>query len=266
MDNFTALAPVAKSLYFQLKEVYFILLPLFFITSIIITYFQSSFDFIDRVKRAFVATILLISFPEITNSILIITNTLADKIDDLSGIENIMKLAGDKINSYQSPSFKSLLVFGDLLIAALGYLSYLILYCARFIMVAIYHFSWSFLTILSPIILLFHIFSSKMTLNLFKSMIEIASWKIVWAILSVMLKALSWGKTTEIEGNYLTLIVMNFVISLCMIATPLVVRSIVGVGFTAFTSSLTPIVAMTMVSTKTKALKLAQFSRNFIRK
>ena len=77
------------------------------------------------------------------------------------------------------------------------------------------------------------------------------------------LKGLPWGKTLELEGNYLTLIVMNFVIALCMVGTPLVVRSLVSSGFTAFTSSLTPIVVMTMVSTQAKALKLARLGSSF---
>ena len=84
-------------------------------------------------------------------------------------------------------------------------------------MLAVYHFSWSFLTILSPMILLFHVFSSKMTINLFRSMAEIASWKVIRAILSLMLNALSWGDTLELEGNYLTLTIMNFVIALFML-------------------------------------------------
>ena len=266
MDNFNLLAPMTRELYFELKNLYFLLLPLFFLTSITITWFQGSGDFIDKVKRIFIGTILLIAFPEISQAILDITNGLADRIDDMSGIENIMKQAGLKMESYQKPSFKSLLAFGDMLIAVLSYLSYLILYCARFIMLAIYHFSWAFLTILSPIILLFHVFSSKMTVNLFKSMTEIASWKVVWSILSLILKTLPWGETMQTEGNYLTLIVMNFVIALCMAATPLVVRSLVGSGFTAFASTLTPLVGITIVSAKAKIMKMTEIGRSLVKK
>ena len=262
MDNFNLLAPMARDLYFELKNLYFLLLPLFFLTSITITWFQGSGDFIDKVKRIFIGTILLIAFPEISQAILEITNGLADRIDDMSGIENIMKQAGLKMESYQKPSFKSLLAFGDMLIAVLSYLSYLILYCARFIMVAIFHFSWAFLTILSPIILLFHVFNNKMTLNLFRGMVEIASWKVVWAILSLILKTLPWGKTIALEGNYLTLIVINFVIALSMMATPMVVRSLVGSGFTAFTSTLTPLVGVAMVSVKAKSMVLRNKLKN----
>ena len=266
MDNFNLLAPMARELYFELKHLYFLLLPLFFLTAITITWFQGSGDFIDKVKRIFIGTILLIAFPEISQAILDITNGLADRIDDMSGIENVMKQAGLKMETYQNPSFKSLLAFGDMLIAVLSYLSYLILYCTRFIMVAIYHFSWAFLTILSPIILLFHVFSNKMTVNLFRGMAEIASWKVVWSILSLILKTLPWGRTMALEGNYLTLIVINFVIALSMLATPLVVRSIVGSGFTAFTSSLTPLVGVTMVSVKAKAMRMTEIGKSLVKK
>lgn len=265
MGDFSTLSSVAQELYFELKYFYFMFLPLFLSAAIFITWLQGTGDFVDKVKRVFVATLLLIAFPEITNTILVVTNGLANHIDDMSGIENIMKIAGDKFEKYEDTSFKSLLIFGDLLLATLSYFSYLILYCARFIMLAIYHFSWAFLTILAPIILLFHVFSSKMTINLFKNMTEIASWKIVWAILSFILKALPWGDTMALGGNYLTLFVMNFVIALCMVATPLVVRSFVGAGFTAFASSLTPLVAMSMVSIKAKAMSIGQKSSNLIK-
>ena len=70
---------------------------LVFIVSLIITWFQGAGDFLDRVKRVFIRTLLLISFPEITQAILDITNGLADKIDDMSGIENVMKNASFKM-------------------------------------------------------------------------------------------------------------------------------------------------------------------------
>ncbi len=48
----------------------FFLLPLFFLTSIIITWFKGTGNFIEKVKRVFIGTILLIAFPEITEAVL----------------------------------------------------------------------------------------------------------------------------------------------------------------------------------------------------
>lgn len=95
-----------------------------------------------------------------------------------------------------------------------------------------FHFFWLFFIATAPLLLLFNIFegTSKITGNLFRGMIEVASWKIVWAILGVMLASLSFGDMYKVEGSYVTVIVMNFVISIAMIATPILVRSIVSSG------------------------------------
>ena len=133
-------------------------------------------------------------------------------------------------------------------------------------MLAVYHFSWSFLVILSPLILLFHVFSSQMTVSLFKSLVEIASWKIVWVILSVILNSLPFSEAEAIEGQYITLIIMNFVIALCMLGTPFVVKSLIGSGFSSFAGSLNTLTGATMVSAYSKGSKLIKRGKKFIQK
>ena len=116
-------------------------------------------------------------------------------------------------------------------------------------------FFWIFYMITAPLLLLFNMFAgtSRITTNLFRGMIEVASWKIVWAILSAMLTALSFGNAYQAEGNYLTLIVMNFVISLAMLATPIMVKSIVGHGVQSMASTLGPATAVAMVAAPARA-------------
>jgi hypothetical protein len=72
--------------------------------------------------------------------------------------------------------------------------------------------------------------TSVITKNLFKGMMEVASWKICWSLLGAMLTSLSFGDAYKAEGNYLTLMVMNFVIASAMLMTPLIVKSLVGAG------------------------------------
>lgn len=257
MDQFAALGSVAFKLHMELRNLYYLLLPVFFMVSIALVWLQNPVggpDFLDKVKRAFVATLLLAGFAEITDAMLFLTNGIADKIDNMSGLDAIMQMASEKTKSYTMNPLTPILAFDDLIMAGLSYASYAILYCARFIMVAIYHFSWIFLTIIAPILLLFHVFASQVTVNLFRSMFEVASWKVVWAILSVMLKALPFGTWYAMEGNYLTIIVLNFVIAICMVGTPLVVRSLFGSGFTAMASGLTGVTAAVMLAAPAKAL------------
>ncbi len=267
MDQFAALGSVAYKLHMELRSIYFLLLPVFFMASVAMVWIQNPTggpEFIDKVKRAFVATILLAGFSEISDVILFLTNGIADKIDNMSGLTSVMQMASEKAHSYTVSPMSPILAFDDFIMAALSYLSYFILYCARFIMVAIYHFSWIFLTIMAPILLLFHLFSTQITINLFRSLLEVASWRVVWSVLSVMLKALPFGTWYAMEGNYLTIIVLNFVIAICMIGTPLVVRALVGSGFSAMAGGLTGATAAVMLAAPAKAMAAAKLGKGIL--
>jgi hypothetical protein len=250
MDQFAALGSVAYKLHMEMRDLYYQLLPVFFMASVVLVWIQNPVggpDFLDKIKRAFIATLLLAGFAEITDGI-------ADKIDNMSGLDAFMQMASDKTHSYTASPFTLVLAVDDLMMAVLSYASYAVLYFARFIMVAIYNFSWVFLSIMAPILLLFHVFSSQITVNLFRSMFEVACWKVVWSVLSVMIKALPFGTWYAMDGNYLTIVVLNFVIAICMIGTPLVVRALVGSGFSAMAGGLTGATAAVMLAAPIKAL------------
>jgi hypothetical protein len=83
-------------------------------------------------------------------------------------------------------------------------------------------------------------------------MCEVASWKICWAVLSAMLTALSFGDIYRTEGGYITLIVMNFVIAVAMLATPMMVKSLVGQGIAAVAPTLGAAAVATMAAAPAK--------------
>lgn len=267
MDQFAALGSVAFKLHTEMRNLYYLMLPVFFMASVGMVWIQNPVggpDFIDKVKRAFIASLLLAGFAEITDAMLFLTNGIADKIDNMSGIDAVMQMASEKTHSYTISPMTPILAFDDMLMAVLSYASFAVLYFARFIMVAIYHFSWVFLSIMAPILLLFHVFSSTVTVNLFRAMFEVASWKVVWSVLSAMLKALPFGTWYAMDGNYLTIIVLNFVIAICMVGTPLLVRSLVGSGFTAMASGLTGATTALMLAAPAKALAVKGIAGQFL--
>ena len=95
-------------------------------------------------------------------------------------------------------------------------------------------------------------------------MIEVACWKIVWAILGAMLTALSFGNAYESEGNYLVLIVMNFVIATAMLMTPMMVKSIIGSGLQSMSSSLGTAAVAAMAAGPARAATALKTSRGVI--
>jgi hypothetical protein len=210
-----------------------------------------------------VATILLVAFPEISSAIVFVADGIAERIDSLNSIDAVIRMAQEKSQGYSLSPMSVLLQFNDLIIAVLSFASYLILYIARYLTIAMYHFFWLFYMASAPLLLLFNLFpgTSQITANLFRGMVEVACWKIVWAILGAMLASLSFGEMYRSEGSYVELIVMNFVIAISMLATPMVVRSLVGSGLQSMSSTIGAATVGAMVATPARAATVLSTTR-----
>lgn len=269
MLQFEILGPLMKELHQDFVRLYYIMLPVFFALAVTLQWFKSGrgyIEFLDIMKRAIVSTLLLVALPDISDDILFIADGITERIDSVNSLDNIVRMAQEKAKNYSISPTSILLQFNTLIIAILSFLSYMFLYIARYLTIAMYHFFWIFFMVSAPLLLLFNLFAStsQITTNLFKGMIEVASWKIVWAILGAMLTALSFGDVYQIEGNYLTLIVMNFVIAIAMLLTPMLVKSLVGQGAQAAAGSLAAMATGAIVAAPAKAATVATTSRKTI--
>jgi hypothetical protein len=269
MPDFGLLGSLMEQLHQEFVNIYYLMLPVFFSLALVVAWFKASGnapDFLDVLKRTIISMILLVAFPDIARAIAFVAEGITNKIDAVNSLDTFLRMAQEKTQNYSSTPVSILLQFNDLIIAVLSFLSYLVLYIARYLTIAMYHFFWVFFTISSPLMLLFNLFqgTSQITVNLFKGMIEVASWKIVWAILGAMLTALSLGDAYKTDGNYLTLIVMNFVIAVAMLMTPMIVRSIVGAGMHSMSSTLGPAAVAAMVAAPARAATAVATSREVL--
>jgi len=260
MPNFDVLGEMIRNIHAVLSQLFFVAMPLGIIISVIVGYFKAGTpDYVDILRRALIASLLLTSFPEVSNLILKICDGVAAKIDTQSGIDQILRLAQEKSQNYSTTGSALLLKFDDLIIAILSFLSFLILYIARYLTIALYYFFWTLLSVLSPILIFLYLFpaTESVTKNLYRGLIEVASWKIIWSIQSAMLISLSLGNIYKTEGHYLTLIVLNFVIAIGMIFTPMIVKSISGEGAqgAAFTIGASAMAVMGALPAKTALMK-----------
>ena len=265
MPNFAVLGSLVGNLHDAFSQLFYVMLPLAILLSVIIGYFKSGdADFPEVIKRAFVASLLLASFPEVSNLILDICDGIALKIDNMSGLETFMRMAQEKSQTYSMAKNVLLLKFDDIFIAILSFGSFMLLYFARYITVALYYFFWVLLSTLSPLMILAYVFPSLsgITRNLYRGLIEVASWKIIWAVLSAMLTSLSFGNIYQTEGSYITLTIMNFIIGVALIFTPLLMRSLIGDGVHATAQTLSTTAFMAALSVKKRVLSPRQFSRD----
>lgn len=262
MPDFNVMGSLMRDLHQEFVRMYYLMLPVFFCLSIIVTWVRSGnggLDFIDVLKRAIISSLLLAAFPEISQAIIFVADGIATRIDSMNNLDAVIRMAQEKSASYPESSSSLLLGFNDLVMATLSFLSFLILYIARYLMVAMYHFFWVFYMVSAPLLLLFNLFSAtgNVTANLFRGMIEVACWKIVWAILGAMLASLAFGDVYKTEGSYVTIIVMNFIIAIAMLATPLFVKSLGSQGAQAMSSGLGQQTFAAMAAVPTKGMSVA---------
>lgn len=267
IPNLDVLGSLAKDLHHSLSNLFYLMLPVAILLSIVISYLKSGDpDFPEIIKRAFVASLLLISFPEVSNAILDICDGIALRIDNLSGLETFMRMAEEKSRSYAGAKNVLMLKFDDLFMAILSFGSFILLYISRYISIALYYFYWCLLSICSPIMILCYIFprTAGITTNLYRGLFEVASWKCLWAILSAMLTALSFGNIYKTEGSYITLIVMNFVIALALLFTPLLMKSLISEGAQATANTLGAAAVGAAIGIPARIIRVQEVSRNVI--
>ncbi len=260
IPNLDVLGSLVRDLYQGLSQLFYVMLPLAILFSVVFGFLKSGdADYPDVIKRALVASLLLASFPEVSSIILDICDGIALKIDNMSGLETFMRMAQEKSQSYATAKNVLLLKFDDLFMAVLSFGSFVLLLIARYITVALYYFYWVLLSVCAPLMILCYIFpkTAGITANLYRGLIEVACWKILWAIMSAMLTSLSFGNIYRTDGSYLTLIVMNFVIAIALLFTPKVMHSLIGEGVqaTAQTIGTTAVLAAVALPGKMLAAK-----------
>lgn len=267
IPNLDVLGSLARDLHQSLSNLFYLMMPVAILLSVVISYMKSGDpDFPEIIKRSLVAAILLISFPEVSNAILDLCDGIASRIDNLAGLESFMRMAEEKSRSYAGAKNVLLLKFDDLFMAILSFGSFILLYISRYISIALYYFYWCLLSICSPLMILCYIFprTAGITANLYRGLFEVAAWKCMWAILSAMLTALSFGNIYNTEGSYITLIVMNFVISLALLFTPLLMKSLISEGVHATANTLGATAVGAAIAIPARIVRVQEVSKNVL--
>ena len=268
MDILYKLMPLTKELYLTTSKMGWALLFLFFLLGLVFIYFrtpQGSFDFVDLIKRLVIAMLLLVSFPKVSFYIQDISQGMTHSIQDISGYGAFFDMLKTRLNDILHSGWKGSLLFtNDLIISVLCYLSYLLVYISRFLMLALYQFYWSLLCVLSPIMIAFYIFrqTASVTGNLYKSLIEVSLWPFLWEIMGVMLKSLWAGNKLYVEGDYLTVLLLNLVVAIAMILTPYLVHSLFSQGLSSTAGTIGGLATAAILTAPTKIKSVSSIVRS----
>jgi hypothetical protein len=239
---FDYLPAVCRELHGQLLQIYWILIVPFCVLLIIFEFFkmpEGNPSAGDIIKRAVISMILLFSFNETMNLIAMVGDGITDKIN---GVKSLWDLMGELGKNYEDNSV-SWLKFREAIIFILSLVSYIVAYLGVFVADVLIHFVWAVLYVCSPLMILMYISrtTSFVTSNLYKGLINVMVWKVLWSILAIMLLKLATAPQLGGWDNFLTAILINLCIGVSMLFIPFATKSLINDGMSSAASGLAAI-------------------------
>lgn len=233
MVNMAWLAQEAKIIHTYFDSLFYVLLTVFLLVGILMEYFKWPLGdvpgFPQMVGRVFVATILLVTLPDIMDMLANLTDAISNKLGDLNDFDRVLSRMGDEL---ESPSWSWLSKEGVMMI--ISFLTFFGLYFSVHICEALFLYTWTLLYVFAPLLIALFVFpvTSVATKALYRSLIEVSCWKIVWSVLATLLwsAALSDLGSSGKEISWLTAISFNIILAGSLLLTPIVVHSLAGKG------------------------------------
>jgi hypothetical protein len=239
MTDISWLAQEAKTIHAIFQSFFYLLVTLFLIIGVITEYFKFPLgdipSFGQLVGRVFIAALLLHAYPDITNAIADITDAVATRLGDLNQFKLVLTRMGDKLEqlSWSWVSFK------DTVILIISFLTFFLLYFSIHVADAFYLYAWTLLFVFSPILIALYVLpvTASATKALFRSLVEIAAWKICWCVIATLLwsAALSNINAEGSNVSFLTAICFNIILAGSLLLTPFVVHALAGGGLATMT-------------------------------
>lgn len=220
----------AKDIHAFFVSIFYALAVLLLVIGVLIDYFKMPIGgvpaFQQLVGRALVAAILLIAYPQISNWIAAVADAVSDHLGSINTYQNVLKSAGSTFKDH-SWSWTSL---GDTLLSVVAILAYFILYLTVYFFDAAIVYCLVLLYIFSPIMIAFYILpqTASMTGGLFRTLFEIAAWKIVWAVLGTLLWSTALHDFEAKGQNFITLLALTLMLAFSILLTPIVVRNLIS--------------------------------------
>lgn len=228
------LATEAKKIHEIFTGYFYLIVTVLLLLGIAIEYFKWPIgqvpNFGTMVGRVLIAAILLHAYPEITNTIADVTDAVAGKLGDLNNFKLILDRMGDKLGelSWSWVSFK------ETIMLIISFATFFILYFSIHIADSFYIYVWVMLYVFSPLLIALYVLpvTASATSALFRSLIEVACWKIVWSVIATLLwsSALSQINHDGSQISFLTAIGFNIILAGSLLLTPFVVHALASGG------------------------------------
>lgn len=189
----------------------------------------------DILRRVVISVLMLLSIDWCLGSIASIGDAITDQINGLEQLSQVLKNLGPNYSGHDS--WFSL---RETTIYIFSLAAYIIAYVGFFVATALTHFVWTILYICSPLMILMYVsrHTAYVTMSLYKGLIQVVLWKVLWSILGVLLLKLAMQPSVSGMEDYLMAIVMNLCIGISMLFIPLATKSLISDGMSSVASTL----------------------------
>ena len=189
----------------------------------------------DIIRRFLISVLMLLTFDWCLNSIASIGDAVTSQIGGMEQLSDVLAKLGPNYSG--GDSWFSL---RETTIYIFSLAAYIIAYLGFFVATALTHFVWAILYVCSPLMILMYVSRSTayVTASLYKGLIQVVIWKVLWSILGVLLLKLAQQPQVAGMEDYLMAIVMNLCIGVSMLFIPLATKSLISDGMSSVASTL----------------------------
>jgi hypothetical protein len=229
----------AKELHGEMVQIYWIMLPAIVALLLVFELLKGADaqpNVNDILRRTVISILLLLSFATVVNTIAMVSDGITAKIDQSQSLWEAIKHLGPDSQGESGSLFD---MRGHVIyFFAIG--AYLIAYIGFFASVALMNFVWAVLYVCAPLMILCYVprATAGIVSNLYRGLISVATWKILWTLLGSLLLKLAVNPKVAGVDDYILSMVMNLLIGLSMLLIPLFTRSLIGDGLQSAASTL----------------------------
>jgi hypothetical protein len=246
LSDVSWLAEQARTVHAIFFSWFFPLVTIFLLVGVIIDFFKLPLGgtpaFGTLLGRTIIACLLLYAYPEISNAFADVVDAVANQLGSLNDFNLVLAKMGDKLQNLTW----SWMSFKDSIIGILSYLSFFLLYISVYAVQAFMMFSWTILFVFSPVMIALFVLpaTAGATSSLFRSLIEVGMWKVVWSVLATLLWSFALSDINNgADVNFLTAIFLNLILAGSLLLTPIIVGALAGKGISSLASTAGGIVA-----------------------
>jgi hypothetical protein len=200
-------------------------------------------QFLHLAGRFLVAAILLVSYPDVSNAIADFTDALSNQIGSLTTFKTFCSSYYDKIVQLHL-SWTSI---KDSILMLISFVTFFLLYISVYIADAAITYAWVILYVFSPLLIALYVLPSTAgaTKALYRSLLEVGAWKIVWSVLATLLWSAALGQINQPESNinFITAVSFNLILAGSLLMTPFVVNALAGAGMASLAAQTAGIAA-----------------------